>query len=107
MGNEEMDQVPITAPNLFSVSGHQVAGYELIARKVSRVNRFSGRITLPLDWAGKRVKIIIGDEVYDDVPRAVVKQARVNVHHKYVGETAHVVRLEPLDQDKDEEVAFL
>jgi len=82
-------------PNLFLVDGHQIWGYELIKRRVSRANKYAGRVSLPAEWAGKAVKVVLGGEVFDDYPRAAGNQARLNVHHSHVGEGAWVVRVEP------------
>lgn len=83
------------SPDVFQVDGHQIRGYEVLKRRVSRANKYAGRVTLPPEWAGKAVKVVLGGEVIDDYPRAAGNQARLNVHHSHVGEDAWVVRVEP------------
>jgi hypothetical protein len=81
-------------PNLFLVDGHQIWGYELIKRRVSRANKYAGRVSLPAEWAGKAVKVVLGGEVIDDWVRAASNQGRLNVHHSHVGEMVSVIRVE-------------
>lgn len=83
------------APDTFQVDGHQIRGYEVLKRRVSRANKYAGRVTLPAEWAGKAVKVVLRGEVLDDHPRAAAAQARINVHHSHVGEEVWVVRIDP------------
>jgi len=83
------------AQDVYQVNGHQIRGYALLERRVSRATEYTGRVVLPWEWAGKRVKIVVAGEVIEGVPRAAGKQARLNVHGSHVGEVVSVVRVEP------------
>lgn len=86
----------ISEPDIFTVEGHQIRGYELLKRIVSRANKSSGRIVVPVDWVGTSVKVVIGGEVYDDYVKPGGNQGRLNVKLEHVQKPAWVIRIEPI-----------
>ena len=42
---------------------YDIEGYDLLTKTVGGGNASSSRINLPLSWKGKRVKVILLDEV--------------------------------------------
>ena len=84
----------IPEPEVFLVEGHQIRGYELLKRTVSRANKSSGRVVLPVDWIGLSVKIVIGGEVYEDYVRPGGNQGRLNVKIEHAQKTAWIIRTE-------------
>jgi len=82
----------IPEPEVFLVEGHQIKGYELLKRMVSRANSSSGRVVLPATWIGATVKVVLGGEIYDDYVRPGGNQGRLNVKIKYHQSEAIVIR---------------
>lgn len=79
-------------PDVFLVEGHQIRGYELLKRRVSRAHKTAGRIVVPVEWIGATVKVVFKDEIYDDYVRPGGNQGRLNIRSEYIGETAGVIR---------------
>lgn len=84
------DKIP--EPEIFSVEGHQIRGYELLKRTVSRANKSSGRVVLPVDWIGATVKVVLGGEIYEDYVKPGRNQGRLNAKLKYVQNEALIIR---------------
>ena len=82
----------IPEPEVFSVEGHHIRGYELLKRKVSKANSSSGRVVLPATWIGATVKVVLGGEIYDDYVRPGGNQGRLNVKIKHHQSEAIVIR---------------